>query len=81
MPRKAHRARVVLVTGSNGQVGFELRRSMAVLGRVIAVDRAACDLADSDALRALVRTVRPDVIVNAAAYTAVDDAETDEARA
>jgi dTDP-4-dehydrorhamnose reductase len=54
---------------------------MAVLGRVIAVDRAACDLADSDALRALVRTVRPDVIVNAAAYTAVDDAETDEARA
>lgn len=54
---------------------------MAVLGHVIAVDRAACDLADADALQALVRTVRPDVIVNAAAYTAVDDAETDETRA
>lgn len=54
---------------------------MAVLGRVIAVDRAACDLTDADALQALIRTVRPDVIVNAAAYTAVDDAETDEARA
>ena len=75
-----HKTRAVpklLVTGSNGQVGFELRRSLAPLGEVIALDRLACDLTRPDALRQLVREYRPDVIVNPAAYTAVDKAETD----
>ncbi|WP_454764692.1 dTDP-4-dehydrorhamnose reductase [Cupriavidus campinensis] len=67
----------LLVTGSNGQVGFELRRSLAPLGRVVALDRSGCDLTRPEALRALVRELQPNVIVNAAAYTAVDKAETD----
>jgi len=71
----------ILVTGKNGQVGFELQRALAPLGEVIAVDHAECDLADADAIRALVRRVAPDVIVNPAAYTAVDKAEADAATA
>lgn len=67
----------ILVTGKNGQVGFELQRALAPLGEVVAVDHADCDLADADAIRALVRRVAPDVIVNPAAYTAVDKAESD----
>ncbi|TXI80644.1 MAG: dTDP-4-dehydrorhamnose reductase [Cupriavidus sp.] len=70
-------APTLLVTGSNGQVGFELRRSLAPLGRVVALERSRCDLTQPEALRALVRELRPDVIVNPAAYTAVDKAETD----
>jgi len=69
--------RVVLVTGADGQVGWEARRTFAPLGRVVAVDRGDVDFADLDALRALVRTHRPAVIVNAAAYTAVDRAESE----
>jgi dTDP-4-dehydrorhamnose reductase len=67
----------ILVTGSNGQVGFELRRSLAPLGNVVAMDRTGCDLAHPDELRRVVRNCRPDVIVNPAAYTAVDKAETE----
>ena len=77
MPHKAANLPTLLVTGGNGQVGFELRRSLAPLGNVIALDRAACDLSRPDELRRLVRQHRPDVIVNPAAYTAVDKAETD----
>ncbi|WP_454732106.1 MULTISPECIES: dTDP-4-dehydrorhamnose reductase [Cupriavidus] len=77
MLRKALDTPTLLVTGSNGQVGFELRRSLAPLGNVIALDRAGCDLTRTDDLRRLVRQYRPDVIVNPAAYTAVDKAETD----
>jgi len=68
----------ILVTGSNGQLGFELQRALAPLGDVVAVDRARCDMADAEAIRLLVRSVAPDVIVNPAAYTAVDKAETDQ---
>jgi dTDP-4-dehydrorhamnose reductase len=71
----------ILVTGKNGQVGFELQRALAPLGEVIAVDHSECDLADADAIRALVRRIAPDVIVNPAAYTAVDKAEADTATA
>jgi dTDP-4-dehydrorhamnose reductase len=67
----------ILVTGKNGQVGFELQRALAPLGQVIAVNHAECDLADPDAIRHLVRGIAPDVIVNPAAYTAVDKAESD----
>ena len=65
----------ILLTGATGQVGFELARSLADLGDVIALDRAALDLADADAIVASVRQARPQLIVNAAAYTAVDRAE------
>lgn len=68
----------ILVTGKNGQVGFELQRALATLGEVVAVDHSDCDLADADAIRALVRRVAPDVIINPAAYTAVDKAESDQ---
>jgi dTDP-4-dehydrorhamnose reductase len=71
----------ILLTGKNGQVGFELRRALAPLGEVIAVGQAECDLGDAAAVRALVRGVAPDVIVNPAAYTAVDKAESDVERA
>jgi len=67
-----------LVTGRDGQLGFELRRTLAPLGRVVAVDIDNLDLCDIDAVRACVREVRPDVIMNAAAYTAVDRAETEQ---
>jgi dTDP-4-dehydrorhamnose reductase len=65
----------ILLTGKNGQLGFELRRSLAPLGRIVAVDREECDLCDADAIRTLVRAVQPDLIINPAAYTAVDRAE------
>lgn len=65
----------ILLTGKDGQVGFELVRALAPLGDVVAIGRADCDLTDGDALRELVRRVAPDLIVNPAAYTAVDRAE------
>ncbi len=67
----------ILLTGKNGQVGFELQRALAPLGQVRAVDQAECDLADQKALRDLVREVQPDIIVHPAAYTAVDKAESE----
>ena len=65
----------ILLTGKNGQVGFELQRSLAPLAEIVAVDHADCDLSNPEAIRSLVRQTRPDIIVNAAAYTAVDKAE------
>ncbi|MEW6164430.1 MAG: dTDP-4-dehydrorhamnose reductase [Pseudomonadota bacterium] len=73
--------RRILLTGINGQVGWELRRALQPLGEVIAADRARCDLADPDALRAVLREARPAIIVNPAAYTAVDQAESEADRA
>jgi dTDP-4-dehydrorhamnose reductase len=67
----------ILVTGKNGQVGWELQRSLAAFGQVVAIDAEEVDLADADAIRRTVREVRPDIIVNPAAYTAVDKAEGD----
>ena len=67
----------ILLIGKNGQLGFELQRSLAALGEVVAVGSAECNLADGAAIRELVRSVRPRIIVNAAAYTAVDKAETE----
>lgn len=65
----------ILVTGAQGQVGFELARLLPVHGDVIALDRKGLDLADPDAIRATVRAIAPDLVVNAGAYTAVDLAE------
>lgn len=67
----------ILLTGVRGQVGWELRRTLAPLGRVTAVDRAELDLANPDAIRAKVRALSPKLIVNPAAYTAVDRAESE----
>jgi dTDP-4-dehydrorhamnose reductase len=71
-----------LLLGKNGQVGWELQRSLAPLGPLIALDRHGADglcgdLGDPHGLAATVRALRPQVIVNAAAYTAVDKAESE----
>ncbi|KVT13817.1 dTDP-4-dehydrorhamnose reductase [Burkholderia sp. MSMB1078WGS] len=65
----------ILVTGVSGQVGFELLRALQGLGTVVACDRSMVDLVDLDRLRAVVREQAPAIIVNPAAYTAVDKAE------
>jgi len=72
----------ILLLGKNGQVGWELQRSLAVLGEVVALDRLGADglcgdLSDLAGLAQTVRSVRPQVIVNAAAHTAVDQAESE----
>jgi dTDP-4-dehydrorhamnose reductase len=67
----------ILLIGRTGQVGWELERCLPALGEVIATDRSMLDLADKDAIRRLVREAKPAVIINAAAYTAVDRAETE----
>lgn len=66
-----------LLLGCDGQVGWQLQRSLAPHGEVVACSRRDCDLGDPAALRTLVRRERPQVIVNAAAYTAVDRAESE----
>lgn len=71
----------ILLTGKHGQVGFELQRALAPLAEIVAVGHAECDLAQPDALRRLIREVAPQIIVNAAAYTAVDKAESEPALA
>ena len=72
---------VILLTGAAGQLGFELARLLTAHGEVEALDRAALDLADADAVAAAVRRVGPQIIVNAAGYTAVDRAESEPALA
>ena len=71
----------LILFGSNGQLGWELKRSIATLGRLKACDRNTVDFCDLDGLRKLIRDYNPDVIVNAAAYTDVDKAESDEENA
>jgi dTDP-4-dehydrorhamnose reductase len=65
----------ILLTGRNGQVGWELEKALRPLGTVVATDRSTLDLADVDAIRRAIHEAKPDLIVNAAAYTAVDKAE------
>jgi dTDP-4-dehydrorhamnose reductase len=67
----------ILVTGGAGQVGWELRRALAIFGEVVAPSRDLLDLASADSIVAAVRGVRPRLIVNAAAYTGVDKAESE----
>lgn len=71
----------ILLTGSTGQVGFALRGTLSGLANVIATGRSDLDLRSPQAIRDAVRTAAPDAIVNAAAYTAVDRAENQEALA
>jgi dTDP-4-dehydrorhamnose reductase len=71
----------LLVVGRTGQVGWELCRALAPLGEVIALSRADLDLGDADAIRTAIRRVRPDILLNAAAFTSVDAAETAEQEA
>ena len=65
----------ILLTGSTGQVGWELARTLMPIGRLVTPERSQFDLARPELLGALVDSIRPDVIVNCAAYTAVDQAE------
>ncbi len=67
----------ILIAGKNGQIGWELQRTLGALGEVTALGRAEMDLAKADAVRARIREIKPDIIVNAAAYTAVDKAESE----
>jgi dTDP-4-dehydrorhamnose reductase len=67
----------ILLTGVNGQLGQELQRTLAPLGEVIGVDRKTMDLAQATSIRQVISEVKPGLIVNAAAYTAVDKAETE----
>jgi dTDP-4-dehydrorhamnose reductase len=75
----------ILLLGKNGQVGWELQRSLAPLGELLALDRNSTshcgDLSNLEGLADTVRVFRPDVVVNAAAYTAVDKAESDQSTA
>ena len=67
----------ILITGATGQLGWQLQRSFADAGEVIACDRNRLDLGDPEQIRNVVRAAKPDVILNAAAYTAVDRAESE----
>jgi dTDP-4-dehydrorhamnose reductase len=67
----------ILLTGRNGQVGWELGRTLPALGELVATDRSTLDLADPDSIRRALRDAKPEIVVNAGAYTAVDKAESE----
>lgn len=69
--------KTILLTGINGQVGWELQRVLPAVGHVIALNREQFDLSNPDAVRAAIQQSRPDIIINPAAYTAVDKAESE----
>jgi dTDP-4-dehydrorhamnose reductase len=71
----------ILLFGKNGQVGWELQRSLAALAELTTFGRSEVDLTDQEAIRFCIRKNKPDIIVNAAAYTAVDKAELETAQA
>jgi hypothetical protein len=78
MPGRTNDTRRILLLGRGGQTGWELERSLAPLGKVLALGRGDVDLADGMAIRRTVRDHRPALIVNAAAYNADDGAEQEE---
>lgn len=67
----------ILLTGKTGQVGYELERSLQGLGEIIVLDRSQMDLTNADQIRQVIAAVKPNLIINPAAYTAVDRAETE----
>ena len=67
----------ILLTGKNGQVGFALHKKLVSVGEVIATNRNELNLENPDAIRAFIEKIKPDIIINAAAYTDVDKAETE----
>jgi dTDP-4-dehydrorhamnose reductase len=69
--------KTILLTGKTGQVGWELQRVLAPFGRIVALDRTQMNLIDPDSIRKAIHDASPDIIVNAAGYTAVDKAETE----
>lgn len=71
----------ILLTGRTGQVGYELERSLQGLGTIVAIDSDEMNLANLDQVREVMRRVKPDLIINPAAYTAVDLAESESALA
>jgi dTDP-4-dehydrorhamnose reductase len=71
----------ILLIGKIGQVGWELRRTLAPMGRVTCVDFPEIDLTSGDSIRRWVRESRPNIVINAAAYTAVDTAESEQDKA
>jgi dTDP-4-dehydrorhamnose reductase len=71
----------LLLFGRTGQIGWELERSLGLIGRVTALGRRDTDLFDASAVERCIESMRPDVVVNAAAFTNVDDAETNESAA
>ncbi len=68
---------IILLFGADGQLGVELARTLSLLGQVVSADQPQCDICDEAALRAYIRANKPTLIVNAAAYTAVDKAESE----
>jgi dTDP-4-dehydrorhamnose reductase len=68
----------ILLTGKDGQVGFALNKKLASLGEVIATNRDMLDLSDSEAIKAFINKIQPDIIINPAAYTEVDKAESEK---
>src|ERR1700674_5847457 len=67
----------ILLTGKKGQLGWELQRTLATLGEITATDRNDLDLAEPSVIRRVIREIRPNLIVNSAAFTAVDKAESE----
>ena len=65
----------ILLTGKDGQIGFALHKKLVSVGEVIATDRNELNLENPDAIRAFIEKIKPDIIINAAAYTDVDKAE------
>jgi dTDP-4-dehydrorhamnose reductase len=68
----------ILLIGKEGQIGWELQRSLSSLGEVAAFDRHSFDLSQPDRMREIIRSYQPNIIVNASAYTAVDKAEAEK---
>ena len=67
----------ILLTGKNGQIGWELNRSLSTLGTIFAMGRDQIDLSQPETLGSIIQEIKPDIIINAAAYTAVDKAESE----